>query len=63
MHVHTRSIDSVLSPIAEQVSQLIVLDEQARQHGMAMPDLTPVRAPPATVPPVTCVRHRGPSGP
>eukprot|EP00051_Salpingoeca_urceolata_P027629 m.482435 g.482435 ORF g.482435 m.482435 type:complete len:818 (+) comp22546_c0_seq1:212-2665(+) len=38
--VSTRSIEQVLSPIAEQVSQLIVLDQRAQQNKTPIPDLT-----------------------
>eukprot|EP00045_Choanoeca_perplexa_P011866 m.127199 g.127199 ORF g.127199 m.127199 type:complete len:854 (+) comp15798_c0_seq1:147-2708(+) len=41
IRVHTISIEQVLSPIADKVSELIILDEQARQEGAPMPDLTP----------------------
>eukprot|EP00048_Salpingoeca_helianthica_P020212 m.5458 g.5458 ORF g.5458 m.5458 type:complete len:866 (-) comp4536_c0_seq1:83-2680(-) len=39
-HLHTKSIEQVLLPISEQVSQLIILDEQTRVSGSPMPDLT-----------------------
>eukprot|EP00730_Choanoeca_flexa_P014388 TRINITY_DN6275_c0_g1_i1.p1 TRINITY_DN6275_c0_g1~~TRINITY_DN6275_c0_g1_i1.p1 ORF type:complete len:868 (+),score=296.92 TRINITY_DN6275_c0_g1_i1:229-2832(+) len=41
IRVHTISIEQVLSPIADKVSELIIFDEQARQQGTPMPDLTP----------------------
>eukprot|EP00049_Salpingoeca_infusionum_P001089 m.45074 g.45074 ORF g.45074 m.45074 type:complete len:847 (+) comp10863_c0_seq1:830-3370(+) len=40
VRVHTHSIEKVLSPIAEQVAQLVVLEERARQLNAGIPDLT-----------------------
>ncbi|CAH1270148.1 VCL [Branchiostoma lanceolatum] len=41
---HTRTIESILDPVAQQVSQLVILHEEA-EDGNAMPDLArPVQA-------------------
>ncbi|XP_035679741.1 vinculin-like isoform X11 [Branchiostoma floridae] len=41
---HTRTIESILEPVAQQVSQLVILHEEA-EDGNAMPDLArPVQA-------------------
>ncbi|XP_033120247.1 vinculin-like isoform X4 [Anneissia japonica] len=41
---HTKLIESILDPVAQQISQLVILHEQA-EDGAAMPDLTqPVSA-------------------
>ncbi|XP_071956457.1 vinculin-like isoform X3 [Antedon mediterranea] len=41
---HTKIIESILDPVAQQISQLVILHEQA-EDGAAMPDLTlPVSA-------------------
>eukprot|EP00043_Microstomoeca_roanoka_P010534 m.99948 g.99948 ORF g.99948 m.99948 type:complete len:845 (-) comp14918_c0_seq4:93-2627(-) len=40
VRVHTKSIESVLSPISDQVAELMILDEKARQEGKGIPDLT-----------------------
>ncbi|KAK7099446.1 vinculin-like isoform X1 [Littorina saxatilis] len=46
---HTKTIESILEPVAQQVSRLVILHEEA-EDGNAMPDLaTPVRAVKAAV--------------
>uniref|UniRef100_A0A0B7APE0 Vinculin n=1 Tax=Arion vulgaris TaxID=1028688 RepID=A0A0B7APE0_9EUPU len=37
---HTKTIESILEPVAQQVSRLVILHEEA-EDGNAMPDLTP----------------------
>eukprot|EP00056_Hartaetosiga_gracilis_P002719 m.56122 g.56122 ORF g.56122 m.56122 type:complete len:833 (+) comp11174_c0_seq1:156-2654(+) len=40
IRVHTRGIRDVLSPISDQVAELIIVDERARQNKSGIPDLT-----------------------
>ncbi|EGD78240.1 hypothetical protein PTSG_09306 [Salpingoeca rosetta] len=40
VRVHTKSIEAVLLPIADQVGELMILDERARHEGKGIPDLT-----------------------
>eukprot|EP00055_Hartaetosiga_balthica_P002228 m.3187 g.3187 ORF g.3187 m.3187 type:complete len:834 (-) comp2027_c0_seq2:316-2817(-) len=40
IRVHTKGIRDVLSPISDQVAELILVDERAKSNGTGIPDLT-----------------------
>uniref|UniRef100_A0A670ZT48 Vinculin n=1 Tax=Pseudonaja textilis TaxID=8673 RepID=A0A670ZT48_PSETE len=42
---HTRTIESILEPVAQQISHLVIMHEEGEVDGKAIPDLTgPVAA-------------------
>lgn len=47
---HTRTIESILEPVAQQISHLVIMHEEGEVDGKAIPDLTaPVAAVQAAV--------------
>lgn len=47
---HTRTIESILEPVAQQISHLVIMHEEGEVDGKAIPDLTaPVSAVQAAV--------------
>ena len=47
---HTKTIESILEPVAQQISHLVIMHEEGEVDGKAIPDLTvPVAAVQAAV--------------
>ncbi|CAM9150248.1 vinculin-like [Lampetra fluviatilis] len=47
---HTKTIESILEPVAQQISHLVIMHEEGEVDGKAIPDLTaPVLAVQAAV--------------
>ncbi|KAM6105973.1 LOW QUALITY PROTEIN: vinculin [Pterocles gutturalis] len=46
---HTRTIESILEPVAQQISHLVIMHEEGEVDGKAIPDLSPVSAVQAAV--------------
>lgn len=47
---HTKTIESILEPVAQQISNLVIMHEEGEVDGKAIPDLTvPVAAVQAAV--------------
>lgn len=38
---HTRTIESILEPVARQISHLVIMHEEGEVDGKAIPDLRP----------------------
>lgn len=58
---HTRTIESILEPVAQQISHLVIMHEEGEVDGKAIPDLTaPVAAVQAAVSNLVRVSARGP---
>ncbi|XDV43997.1 hypothetical protein PO909_012368 [Leuciscus waleckii] len=56
---HTKTIESILEPVAQQISHLVIMHEEGEVDGKAIPDLTaPVAAVQAAV--SNLVRVRAP---
>lgn len=59
---HTKTIESILEPVAQQISHLVIMHEEGEVDGKAIPDLTgPVAAVQAAV--SNLVRVGMPRGP
>lgn len=57
---HTKTIESILEPVAQQISHLVIMHEEGEVDGKAIPDLTaPVAAVQAAVSNLVRVRVRG----
>lgn len=57
---HTKTIESILEPVAQQISHLVIMHEEGEVDGKAIPDLTaPVAAVQAAVSNLVRVRARG----
>lgn len=57
---HTRTIESILEPVAQQISHLVIMHEEGEVDGKAIPDLTaPVSAVQAAVSNLVRVSNRG----
>lgn len=57
---HTRTIESILEPVAQQISHLVIMHEEGEVDGKAIPDLTaPVAAVQAAVSNLVRVSARG----
>lgn len=58
---HTRTIESILEPVAQQISHLVIMHEEGEVDGKAIPDLTaPVAAVQAAVSNLVRVSALGP---
>lgn len=58
---HTRTIESILEPVAQQISHLVIMHEEGEVDGKAIPDLTaPVAAVQAAVSNLVRVSAPGP---
>lgn len=58
---HTRTIESILEPVAQQISHLVIMHEEGEVDGKAIPDLTaPVAAVQAAVSNLVRVSAAGP---
>lgn len=56
---HTKTIESILEPVAQQISHLVIMHEEGEVDGKAIPDLSaPVAAVQAAVSNLVRVRHR-----
>jgi len=56
---HTRTIESILEPVAQQISHLVIMHEEGEVDGKAIPDLTaPVSAVQAAVSNLVRVSNR-----
>uniref|UniRef100_A0A8W4FAH6 Vinculin n=1 Tax=Sus scrofa TaxID=9823 RepID=A0A8W4FAH6_PIG len=61
---HTRTIESILEPVAQQISHLVIMHEEGEVDGKAIPDLTApvaavqaaVRVPARLAAPLCCLR-------
>lgn len=61
---HTRTIESILEPVAQQISHLVIMHEEGEVDGKAIPDLTaPVSAVQAAVSNLVRVSSGGRPGP
>lgn len=61
---HTRTIESILEPVAQQISHLVIMHEEGEVDGKAIPDLTaPVSAVQAAVSNLVRVSSGGSSAP
>lgn len=58
---HTRTIESILEPVAQQIAHLVIMHEEGEVDGKAIPDLTsPVAAVQAAVSNLVRVSHTSP---
>lgn len=56
---HTKTIESILEPVAQQISHLVIMHEEGEVDGKAIPDLSaPVAAVQAAVSNLVRVRRR-----
>lgn len=57
---HTKTIESILEPVAQQISHLVIMHEEGEVDGKAIPDLSvPVAAVQAAVSNLVRVRDPG----
>lgn len=55
---HTKTIESILEPVAQQISHLVIMHEEGEVDGKAIPDLSaPVAAVQAAVSNLVRVSH------